>query len=207
MSETKKPEYAIEEKKNIKCELDEFIRCVDGLRNLVRYQTAPRAAKETVAEHSFFVAAYVLKLHDYYKFDLKKGLRLALLHDFSEVFISDVPHPIKQRFPKITDELEKAERKVNEEYIGEEFANELEEFNQTSSIEGIIVALADILSVASYAKFEMELGNSKYMQNVYRRSRERYMNLLIMAESYLRDGVNTQTIINYIEEFMISQHV
>lgn len=62
MSETKKPEYAIEEKKNIKCELDEFIRCVDGLRNLVRYQTAPRAAKETVAEHSFFVAAYVLKL-------------------------------------------------------------------------------------------------------------------------------------------------
>ena len=200
------------ERKNIKCELDEFIRCVDGLRNLVRYQTAPRAAKESVAEHSFFVAAYVLKLHDYYNFDLKKGLRLALLHDFSEVFISDVPHPIKKRFPAISEELEKAERKVNEEYIGEEFADELEEFNQTSSIEGIIVALADILSVASYAKFEMELGNSKYMQNVYRRSRERYMSLLIMAEPHLRkdecgNSIKTPTIINYIEEFMVSQHV
>lgn len=194
-------------KKNIKCELDEFLRCVDGLRNLVRYQTAPRAAKESVAEHSFFVASYVLKLHDYYNFDLKKGLRLALLHDFSEVFISDVPHPIKSRFPSITQELEKAERTVNAEYIGEDFANELEEFNQTSTIEGIIVALADILSVASYAKFEMELGNSAYMQNVYRRSREHYMSLLIMAEPYLRDDVKTPNIINYIEEFMVSQHV
>ena len=183
-------------KKNIKCELDEFITYIDGLRNLVRYQTAPRAAKESVAEHSFFVASYVLKLHDYYEFDLKKGLRLALLHDFSEVFISDVPHPIKKRFPNITNELEKAEHQINAEYIGEEFASELEEFNQTSTIEGIIVALADILSVVSYAKFEMELGNSKYMQNVYRRSRERYMGLLIKAEQYLRkdeSGNGTKT--------------
>lgn len=182
------------ERKNIKCELDEFIRCVDGLRNLVRYKTAPRAAKESVAEHSFFVAAYVLKLHDYYNFDLKKGLRLALLHDFSKVFVSDVPHLIKKKFPAVSEELEKAERKVNEEYIGEEFADELEEFNQTSSIEGIIVYLADILSIASYA------------------NRERYMSLLIMAEPYLRkdecgNSLKTPTIIKYIEEFMVSQHV
>jgi 5'-deoxynucleotidase YfbR-like HD superfamily hydrolase len=196
------------ENKNIKCELDDFLIYVDGLRNLIRYQTAPRAAKESVAEHSYFVAAYVLKFHDYYDFDLKKALRLALLHDFSEVFISDVPHPVKQKYKNVAIELEKAERKVNEEYIGEKFAEELDEFNNTSSIEGIMVALADILSVASYAKFEMELGNSKYMQTALVRSRERYMSLLVMAEPYLRKGIHeTHDIIGYIENFLISKYI
>lgn len=197
------------EKKNINCELDEFMTHVDGLRNLVRYQTAPRAARETVAEHSFFVAAYVLKLNDYYRFDLEKALKMAILHDFSEVFISDVPHPIKARFKTLKEELDKAEFQVNSDYISEEFAYNLGEFNNLTSIEGIVVALADILSVVAYSKFEMELGNSKYMQRVFVRSRERYFDLLVKAEPYLRkdsngDGKKTTEIINLIENFMVA---
>ena len=93
----------------INSKLGNYLLNVNNLRNLTRYQTAPRVSSESVAEHSFFVAAYVLKLYDYYNFNLEKALRMALLHDFNEVFISDVPFPIKSKYKEINKELEKAE--------------------------------------------------------------------------------------------------
>lgn len=187
--------------KMIKSDLANYIYNIDNLRNLVRYQTAPRVSQETVAEHSFFVAAYVLKLNDYYEFDLLKALQTAILHDFSEVFISDVPHPIKKAFPLINDELNKAENEVNKKFISEEFSNNLEEFNNLSSPEGIMVALGDILSVVSYSKYEITLGNSKYMKDVLMKTTERYLDVIKKAEPYLKKGVSSQQIVNFIENF------
>ena len=181
--------------------LTEFLYNIDNLRNLVRYQTAPRVSSETVAEHSYFVSVYVLKLHDYYEFNLSKALEMSLLHDFSEVFISDVPHPIKSKYAKINDELTKAEHEVNRICISEEFSNNLEEFNNLSSAEGIMVALADILSVVTYSKYEINLGNSKYMKNVYNNAERRYREVIKLAEPYLRTGYTSETILSYINEF------
>lgn len=185
----------------IKLDLENYIYNIDNLRNLVRYQTAPRVSQETVAEHSFFVAAYVLKLNDYYNFNLLKALQTAILHDFSEVFISDVPHPIKKAFPLINDELNKAENEVNKKFINEEFSNNLEEFNNLSSPEGIMVALADILSVVSYSKYEITLGNSKYMKDVLNKTTERYLEIIEKAEPYLKKDISSQQIIKFIENF------
>jgi len=186
----------------INSNLTTYLDSIDNLRHLVRYQTAPRVSSETVAEHSYFVSAYILKLHDYYEFDLTKALRMGLLHDFSEVFISDVPHPIKKQFPLINDELNKAEHEVNVNYISEEFANELEEFNELSTAEGVMVALADIISVVSYSKYEINLGNSKYMKEVYNNAKRRYMEVLDMATQYIREGVCTHDIVMYIDDFV-----
>ena len=65
-------------------DLTHFAKSVDRLRFITRYATAPRSSKESVAEHSFFVAAYVLKLaqsrhtmqnsHNHWKSELKKRL-------------------------------------------------------------------------------------------------------------------------------------
>ena len=185
----------------INSNLTEYLNNIDKLRNLVRYQTAPRVSQETVAEHSFFVAAYVLKLYDYYNFDLNKALQTAILHDFSEVFVSDIPHPIKKAFPLITEELDKAELDINKTYINNEFANNIEEFNNLSSQEGIIVALADILSVVAYSKYEINLGNSKYMKDVLSKTTERYLEVIEKAEPYLRDNYTSEEIIKFIETF------
>lgn len=174
----------------INSDLQQYISNIDNLRNLVRYQNAPRVSSETVAEHSYFVAAYVLKLADYYNFDLQKALMLALLHDFSEVYISDVPHPIKQKYSFINEALEKAEYEINSKYISTDFASNIEEFNNMTSAEGTIVAIADILSVITYAKYEIGLGNSKYMQNVYYGALTRYNNVLKAAEKYLKKDVD-----------------
>lgn len=185
----------------INLDLDNYIYYIDKLRNLVRYQTAPRVNQETVAEHSFFVAAYVLKLYDYYDFNLNKALQTGILHDFSEVFVSDIPHPIKRSFPLIADELNKAELDINKNYINNELANNIEEFNNLTSQEGIIVALADILSVVTYSKYEINLGNSKYMKEVLEKTTERYLEVIEKAAPYLRENHTSEEIIKFIENF------
>ena len=186
----------------INSKLSEYLRNIDSLRNLVRYQTAPRVSSETVAEHSFFVTTYVLKLYDYYEFDLEKSLITALLHDFSEVFISDVPHPIKSKFPALNKILEEEEYNINKKFISQEFADNLEEFNNLTSVEGMIIALADALSVVTYSKYEIELGNSKYMKDVYDRVQPRYVSLIDKLEPWLRKGHNSEEIKNEIVDFM-----
>lgn len=186
----------------INSNLTQYLTSIDNLRNLVRYQAAPRVSSETVAEHSFFVTAYTLKLYDYFDFDLEKALRIAILHDFAEAYISDVPHPIKMKFPKLTEELEKAEYSVNCEYISEDFANDLEGFNNFSTPEGCIVVLSDILSVITYSKYEIELGNSQYMKDVLNKSLVRINDMLERCTPYLREGKNITSVINEITNFV-----
>lgn len=181
--------------------LNEYMGNIDGLRNLVRYQSAPRVSSETVAEHSFFVAAYVLKLHNYYEFDLKKALSMAILHDYAEVFISDVPHPIKKQFPVIAECLEKAENQIVTTHISSEFADWLSEFNNTSTAEGAIVSLADILSVISYAKNEIGLGNSEYMKDVLDKGIKRAEYMFTICEKYLYDNLSTNDVAIDINAF------
>lgn len=166
--------------------LGSFIQDVDGLRNIVRYATAPRNARETVAEHSFFVAAYVLKLYDIYKFDLQKALSLSLLHDFPEIYISDVPHPIKAQNPELNDALEAAEHKVAVDHLSEVVASWLQEFNTGSSPEGLVCCLADVLSVASYSSYEVSLGNKDYMLDVFNKVQTRWKSILEKLKDYKR---------------------
>lgn len=186
----------------INSNLGNYLSNINNLRNLTRYQAAPRVSSESVAEHSFFVAAYVLKLYDFYEFNLEKALRMALLHDFNEVFISDVPFPIKSKYKGLNKELEKVEYEVNCEHISKEFAEEMKEFNDMSTAEGIIVELSDVLSVVSYSKHEIGLGNSKYMKDVYNKAIPRYTRILTKAEPFLRENMTTDIILNEIGKFM-----
>lgn len=186
---------------HININLSDYMINIDKLRNLVRYQNAPRVSEETVAEHSFFVAAYVLKLHNYYNFDLKKALSIAILHDYAEVFISDIPHPIKKQFPVIEDCLKEAENKIIKEHISDDFSNWLSEFNNINTAEGCIVSLADILSVISYSKYEIELGNSKYMKDVLEKAIKRAEYMFSACEKYLYDGITTNSVLENINDF------
>ncbi len=191
----------------INSSLSEYLLNIDNLRNIIRYQTAPRLASESVAEHSFFVAAYILKLYDYFDFDLDKALKMGILHDFAESHISDVPHPIKNKFPILAEQLNKAEYDVNKKLINEEFANNIVEFNNCSTCEGIIVALSDILSVISYSKYEMELGNSNYMKNVYRKAKMRVALILEKSEPYLRENYTLDDIFNELDKITNGRYI
>lgn len=184
---------------NIKGSLSEYIQNIDKLRNLVRYQTSIRCSSETVAEHSFFVASYLLKLNEYFNFNLEKSLQIALLHDFSETQISDIPHPVKESINGLSEFLEKAEYEVNKSYISEEFANWLNEFNKVSTAEGFVVVLSDILSVITYANREIELGN-KFFKKVLYETRGRYYSIVLAGQKYLKEKYTVDDILNEIDK-------
>ncbi len=185
--------------------LTNYLLDIDNLRNITRFQTAPRNAKETVAEHSFYVAAIVLKLHDYFEFNLESALSTALLHDYSEVYISDVPHSIKAANKDLTEALENAETKVNVEKLSPSIATKIEEFNRLATAEGCIVNLADVLSVLMYSRYEVKLGNKEYMREVYHKTFKRINSILKTAKQYLKPEYCELDIINLIDDFSQSK--
>lgn len=188
------------EKLLAKEDLTHFAKSVDRLRFIVRYATAPRSSKESVAEHSYYVAVYVLKLAQYYDFDITEALALALMHDYPEAYISDVPHPIKAQNPELAKALEKAEERVLKDHLSDEMAAILGKFNNGDGPEALVCTLADVMSVVSYAKFEMELGNSSYMKQVFEKTRPRYESLIKQLAPYAKtdNGSNSTEVSFYV---------
>ena len=125
-------------KKNMSVSLSDFVDNIYTLKALTRYNNKFKIISESVAEHSYFVAVLTLKLHDDYEFNLEKALKMALVHDIPELHLSDVTHDVKRNFPKLAEEVTKAEA----------------------------VKLADNLSCVQYAHAEIELGNKGYMKEV-----------------------------------------
>lgn len=189
----------------IKQNLTHYLLDIDNLRNIVRFQTSPRNARETVAEHSFYVAAIVLKLHEYFNFNLEKALSISLMHDYSEVYISDVPHSIKFANKDLADALEKAEYKINNDKLSEEFAKNIEEFNKLTTAEGCVVNLADVLSVLMYSRLEVKLGNKEYMREVYHKTFKRINKILDVAKIYLKEEYSTLNILDLIDDYSQSK--
>lgn len=148
--------------KFIRNDIATFSRDIDVLRSLIRYQNCNRLVNESVAEHSFYVASFVMKLREYYDFNLERALKMALIHDIPESRISDVPHNIKMANPKLSAALEEAENKVLNDMFYPEGVTLVADFNRTVSPEGKVCALADVLSVVLYANDEIKCGNKVF---------------------------------------------
>lgn len=192
-------ERAVVESLLAKEDLTHFMKSVDKLRFIIRYATAPRSSRESVAEHSYYVAVYVLKLAEYYKFDVTAALSLALMHDYPEAYISDVPHPIKAQNPNLAKALDEAEAKVLNEHLSSKMAELLNKFNNSIGPEALVCVLADVMSVVSYAKYELELGNSSYMRQVYEKSMPRVKTAVEKLREYAIDDADKTS------EFVLSQ--
>lgn len=155
--------------------IEEYYEKVYRLAYIVRYSNVPRVKDESVAEHSFFVAAIVMKLHSKYDFDLGRALQMAIAHDMPESETNDISWAIKQRYPKIKEVLAEAE---------DDFANSmpcsvqvgLVEYSRCT-IESDIVKLADAMQCLQYANHEVLLGNRGYMLSVVDSSTKRIAQL------------------------------
>ena len=132
----------------MKANLNTLSKNLYDLSNLERFQTSPRIHRETVLEHLAVTTMIVHKLRDDYIFNELRASRLAIFHDYPEHLLSDIPHPCKKRLPKeFVEMIEDLEIKVIKEDIDDDTAELLDEFNKKSSVEGLIVALADAYSV------------------------------------------------------------
>lgn len=148
--------------------LTEFYNEYYVLSYITRYSNVIRIKNESVAEHSFFVALLVLKLYDDYDFDLSKALSMALVHDILEADVNDITHYTKKKYPLIGLAVKKAEQEASEQLTG--IVKESFDYTQESSVESIVLHLADVTQCSQYAHHECQLGNTGYMQKVYQES-------------------------------------
>lgn len=194
-------------KKFIANDIATFSKDVDILRNLIRYQNVHRNINESVAEHSFYTSVFVLKLREYYEFNLEVALKTALIHDFAESAISDVPHNIKAANPNLTFALDAAEEKVNTERLSKEAADLVKQFNTgvssdgNISPEGLICQLADILSVVLYANDEIKSGNTTF-NYIAIKAIARCKQVVIMLDQFRNDAYTQDQIINKINQIV-----
>ena len=166
-------------------ELYAYINKIYILRDLKRYNNSLRIKEESVAEHLTFVSLIVLKLTEYYKFDIKVALIMALTHDISEIYVTDIPHNVKKRFNTVSKQIKLAEKEV---FVSEfpNYYSFYEELEYGKTIESKIVELADVLSCLQYSNSEIVLGNKGYMVEVYKYSKKRINKLLKELKKYAR---------------------
>ena len=188
-------------KKFIKNDIATYSKTIDTLRHLVRYQNVQRIHNETVAEHSFIVAAFVLKLREYYTFNLEQALKTALIHDQMEASISDVPHNIKIANPELADILEKAESNVIKTMFSDEAATLIAAFNHGLTPEGLAVQLADVLSVVLHAHGEIDAGN-KVFNYIAIKAISRCKEIVDKFDEYRNTAYTKEQIINKINQIV-----
>ena len=183
--------------KFIRNDIATFSKDIDVLRSLIRYQNCNRLINESVAEHSFYVAVFVLKLREYYDFNLEVALKTALIHDIPEARISDIPHNIKLANPEVAAALEKAEEKVTVDMLSEEANALLKSFNHGDTVEGKICQLADVLSVVLYANDEIKCGN-RIFNYIAIKAIARCKEIVASLEAHLNKSYTQEQIMNKI---------
>ena len=187
--------------KFIRNDIATFSRDIDVLRSLIRYQNCNRLVNESVAEHSFYVASFVMKLREYYDFNLERALKMALIHDIPESRISDVPHNIKTANPNLSAALEEAENKVLNDMFYPEGVTLVADFNGTVSPEGKVCALADVLSVVLYANDEIKCGN-KVFNYIAIKAIARCKEIVKSLEPQLNKTYTQEQIMNKIDQIV-----
>lgn len=146
-------------------DFDNFYANIYKLAYITRYSGMPRIKDESVAEHSFFVASLVIKLHEVYDFDIGTAIQMAVVHDWAEAFIGDITHITKVNYPELSQAAHLAEKKSIKQFVPRIY-NMLCRYNNQSTVEAKVVAMADVIQVAQYAENEVKLGNTGYMIDV-----------------------------------------
>lgn len=127
------------------------------LAKTLRYNNRTHLQEESVAEHSFFVSLFSLKIVQELKLPEElelRILRLATLHDCAESITSDIPHNVKMMYPDFAAFL----KTIEDQYYTKHWSYFKDKLDD--EIAEAIVKLADNYSVLQFCINEQRLGNS-----------------------------------------------
>lgn len=155
------------------------------LKNLPRSGWRIRGLKdcESVADHCFRMSALAMILSDMLaqtgvKIDTARVMRMALLHEFAESRVGDIPFPAMRHIPhevKRTAEQEAIEAMVaGLGSLGEEYLKLWLEFEEGDSLEGQLVRAAD--------KLEMMIQAAEYEAIGYQSLSDFWLNTANMKD-------------------------
>lgn len=135
------------------------------LSTLIRYNNSFHIRNESVAEHSFYVAFYTMKICSILQVnsDVENlALKTAIIHDVHESELSDIPHDIKANNKQIEDFCLEFEKSFNKKYFPEIDKSFSSISEDEAKLVKIIVELADIIDVLQFARHEIKIGNSHF---------------------------------------------
>lgn len=139
-----------------------------SLQNIIRFSVLPKHIKQSVGEHSYSVAMLSLlfaKMEESggEKIDYEALMRKSLLHDFAESVSGDVLNPFKKRhsdfIPLYELMCDEAVRELVQGSSLEKAVVEGYRDSKDSSIEGRLIAAADIVDPLVHALQEYSMGN------------------------------------------------
>ena len=135
------------------------------LNQMNRFSTEYHVHDESVSSHSFYVTLFVMYLSNYYNFDVDKAMKMAMIHDLPESFISDFPFHIKQENPEIQPFFDQLDSKYIDFYDKNFFPGSralIDEYNNKETLESLVVYLCDMLSSCLFCITEVTLGNNYF---------------------------------------------
>lgn len=157
---------------------------VRRVSHTTRFSGTPTLRPESVAEHHYVTAQYAMLIGLEMiqlggAVNMGKLLTRALVHDLDEALMPDLPRPVKYSDPELTTVWHKLAHNAVvklEAELGVLISDYWYEAKERS-LEGDILAVADMLSVIGYVIEEIRLGNS-YMKEVLENSTKYIRDLL-----------------------------
>lgn len=166
--------------------VEDFYAKIYNLAYITRYSGVSRIKNESVAEHSFFVASLVIKLHETYDFNLGTALQMAITHDWAESFIGDITWRVKKQNPAISQAVILAEETAMITNFNRDIYETWIDYCSQESIEAKVVLMADIIQVIQYAEHEVMLGNKGHMAEIVDATYNRLEQLKEQLDEYKR---------------------
>lgn len=162
------------------------------MSNVWRYTSRLVIKPENLAEHSYYVAANVVKfgkLLNISEDKINTAVRIALAHDCAETFTSDLPHNLKE----YSSELKKICEELEVKLIGEHFPYFKKEFdsfyNEEDMVVNKLVELADVVDVIMYINREETLGNrDEDILQIRAECNERFIKIKLELENMLSEN-------------------
>lgn len=165
------------------------------LADMTRYNNRIKLKRESIAEHSFFVAYNIIKVGYDYNIPneiVNEAVAISITHDFPEMFTSDLPHDCKQRYP----ELRKLLSIVEIDFIKEEMPELYERYNKLlneNSLTTLLVDIGDAISVLQFCNREIDLGNTTDdIENISNECKVRIIRLFNKLEKELMNYAKEQ---------------
>lgn len=163
------------------------------LAAIFRYSTLPTIHRESVAEHTCFVAlnSYAIALdlrRRGFKIDIEQVLRSAVVHDIDEALTGDFIRTFKYSDAELTRTIKEATRKL---MVSLPLPPEtLADWNEAKAwtLEGQVVHFSDLWSLCQFATREIRLGS------------EFGRELLSRGEEVLKETKWMPEIITYVTE-------
>ncbi|WCF11541.1 HD domain-containing protein (plasmid) [Paenibacillus thiaminolyticus] len=150
-----------------------FFRRLNELERIVRCPGKFKFEEHNVAAHSWKVIQYAQFLatveeNNGVAINWRKLFEITASHDFGEIFIGDIKTPVKHSSPELRAMINHVEETMIHNFIEEEIPNEFKSvFSQRlkdgkdSSVEGLILEVADKMDQVYEAFAEIQKGNTE----------------------------------------------